>query len=79
MCLVCKEGYEVRPQRSAAGWYMGTVDEEGCPNCRLTSEYSKEKEAAYHLRLDRQNAMENQYCNGCGNCGIHDKFNGGDK
>ena len=74
MSIVCKKGLEVRPQRSAAGYYLGTLDN-GEPNCRLTSQYAKDKNEAYHLPLDRQNAMENRFCNKNGNCGICDKFN----
>lgn len=75
MCTVCKKGYEVRPQKSAAGYYMGTVDGDGCPNCRLTTQYSKDKNGAYQLPLDRQAATENRFCNRTGKCDLKDKFN----
>lgn len=68
--MKCVKGYEVEPQRSAAGYYMGTVDEEGLPNCRISSRYAKTREDAKKLPLDRQGAEENRFCNGCGNCGI---------
>lgn len=74
MCTVCKKGYEVRPQRSAAGYYMGTVDQFGEPNCRLSSQYAKDKNAAYQLPLDRQNCAENKFCNKTGKCDLCDKF-----
>ena len=70
MSIVCKKGYEVRPQHSAAGWYLGTVDEYGCPNCRLTTAYVKTAEEAKGLRMDRQAVRENRFCNGCGSCEI---------
>ena len=66
--MKCIKGYEVEPQRSAAGYYMGTVDEEGFPNCRLTSAYAKTADSAKKLILDRQGSMENAFCNGCGFC-----------
>lgn len=66
--MKCVKGYEVEPQRSAAGYYMGTVDEDWCPNCRLTSSYAKTAEEAKKLPLDRQSAEENVFCNGCGRC-----------
>ena len=66
--MKCVKGYEVEPLRSAAGYYMGTLDEDGCPNCRLSSTYAKTAEQAKSLPLDRQNAMENAFCNGCGRC-----------
>lgn len=66
--MKCIKGYEVEPQRSAAGYYMGTIDEDGCPNCRLSTSYAKTKEGALSLQLDRQIAEENTFCNGCGSC-----------
>lgn len=67
--MKCKMGLEVIPCSSAAGWYMGTLDgEDGAPNCRLTSCYAATRGKATKLPLDRQNALENQFCNGNGNC-----------
>lgn len=66
--MKCVKGFEVCPQRSAAGYYMGTFDPEEGPNCRLSSAYAKTAEEAKELPLDRQDAMENMFCNGCGNC-----------
>ena len=66
--MKCVKGYEVEPQRSAAGYYLGTVDEFGCPNCRISSRYAKTKEDAEKLPMDRQSVMENEFCNGCGKC-----------
>lgn len=66
--MKCIKGYEVEPQRSAAGYYMGTVDEEGFPNCRISTGYAKTAGQARELPLDRQNCEENRFCNGCGMC-----------
>lgn len=66
--MKCIKGYEVGPQRSAAGYYMGTVDEDGLPNCRISTEYAKTAEQAKELPLNRQNCDENRFCNGCGRC-----------
>ena len=69
--MKCVKGYEVQPLRSAAGYYMGTLDDEGFPNCRLSSGYAKTAEKAKELPLDRQGgymAPENEFCNGCGRC-----------
>lgn len=67
--MKCKKGYEVKPMKSPAGWYMGTVDENGCPNCRISRQYAKTEELAEKLPLDRQtNCMENDFCNSNGNC-----------
>ncbi len=64
----CKRGHEIKVVRSAAGYYRGTADEQGYPNCRLTTRYAKTQADAEHLPLDRQTAMENRFCNGCGVC-----------
>lgn len=62
--MKCIKGYEIVPQKSYAGYYMGTVDEEGFPNCRLSSQYAVTEKEALKLPLNRMNAMENQFCSG---------------
>lgn len=37
----CRKGYELKPYKSAAGWYVGTRDEDGCPYCRISEQYYK--------------------------------------
>lgn len=64
----CKRGLVVKPLRSAAGYYIGTLDEEGFPNCRISNQYAKTAKDAESLALDRQTAEENVFCNGCGKC-----------
>ena len=66
--MKCIKGYEVQPLRSAAGYYMGTFDMEEGPICRLSSAYADNADDAENLPLDRQDASENMFCNGCGNC-----------
>ena len=66
--MQCIKGYEVEPQRSAAGYFMGTFDPIEGPNCRLTTRYAKTAAEAEKLPLDRQNAAENFFCNKCGKC-----------
>lgn len=67
--MKCKKGYEVKPLRSYAGWYMGTVDEEGFPNCRISTRYADSGEKALSLPLDRQcGCIENEFCNGGKGC-----------
>ena len=69
--MKCKRGFDVKPIRSAAGYYIGTLDNEGFPNCRISSEYAETEESAVMLPLDRQiGCMENEFCNegkGCFN------------
>lgn len=47
---------------------MGAIDYEEGPICRITSLYAKDAEGARSLLLDRQDADENVFCNGCGKC-----------
>lgn len=67
--MKCMRGYDVKPLKSAAGYYIGTLDEDGFPNCRISSEYAKTEEEACSLLLDRQtNCIENDFCNGGKGC-----------
>lgn len=68
--MKCRKGYEVRPLKSAAGWYLGTTDKDGFPNCRISTQYAKtEEDARKYLLADRQtNCMENEFCNGGRGC-----------
>ena len=65
----CRRGYEIQVLRSGAGYYLGTVDEEGFPNCRISSGYAKTRELAENLLPDRV-CMENTFCNGGEGCYI---------
>lgn len=64
----CKRGYTIKALKSAAGWYVGTLDESGFPQCRLSSCYAKTKEEAEKLPLDRGYACEIKFCNGGTGC-----------
>lgn len=67
--LKCKKGYEIIPIRSNAGWYVGTVDKDKCPNCRISSQYAETAFKALELPLDRQtHCIENEFCNGGKGC-----------
>ena len=62
--MKCKKGYDVKPLKSAAGYYIGTLDPEGFPNCRISSGYAESEEEAVMLPLDRQiGCIENEFCN----------------
>lgn len=65
--LVCRKGFEIKPYCSAAGWYLGTRDAMGFPQCRISG-YAKTEDDAWNLRFEREYAEENRYChlnNGC--------------
>ena len=67
--MKCIKGYEVKPLKSAAGYYIGTLDNEGFPNCRISYGYAESEEAAKLLLLDRQiGCIENEACNGGAGC-----------
>lgn len=67
--MKCKKGYEVLPCKSANGWYLGTYDEEGFPNCRVSYEYANTEEEAKKLVPNRQlGCIENEFCNGGTGC-----------
>ena len=64
--IKCKRGNEIKLLKSSAGYYLGTSDEYGCPNCRVSS-YSGTEGLSVVLRPDRI-CMENIYCNGGTGC-----------
>lgn len=67
--MKCIKGYEVKPLKSGAGYYMGTLTPEGFPNCRISRGYAETENEAYNLPLDRQTGcIENEYCNGGWGC-----------
>lgn len=65
--MKCKKGYEIQCMKSPAGYYLGTRDDEGFPNCRISGYFNKEVPVniAY---MDRMDAMENQFCHDYSNC-----------
>lgn len=67
--MKCKHGYEIQVLHSSKGYYRGTVDSEGVPNCRISRCYAFRKDDAENLPLDRQlNCIENEYCNRGNGC-----------
>lgn len=65
--IICMQGYEVQVLNNSAGYYIGTITEDG-PNCRISQEYYKTKEKAETalktVFQTRESAMENHFCNG---------------
>jgi len=61
----CIQGYEVKVL-SAGGFYIGTMDEDGMPMCRLSVEYYKKREDAQKALDDnsftRRSGVEIQFC-----------------
>lgn len=73
--MKCKKGYTVQVlSGNLAGFYIGTVDEDGFPYCRLSEEYYPTREAgtdslkkqSYTIRR----CVENEFCSGNGDCEI---------
>ena len=76
--MKCIKGYEIRVLKSAAGFYIGTTEEEGFPMCRISSYYPT-KDAA-QTALDNKTfyrfAEEISFCNGGCGCYHDGDFNG---
>lgn len=71
----CINGIEVKVLNSAAGYYIGTVDEDGFPNCRISSLYYPSQEDALRTFKSgvypvRSNAEETLFCNSGRGCQI---------
>ena len=61
--MKCVNGYEIKPLKSAAGWYMGTTTPEGWLNCRITTHYYKTaEEAKERMDKDYRYCEENNFC-----------------
>ena len=59
----CIKGYEVKVMKSPAGYYLGTCDEDGFPNCRISSYCHTEEIASYLIPNRQTGCIENEYCN----------------
>ena len=64
--MKCVNGLDIRVLKSGAGWYIGTLDEDGCPNCRISVDYYPTKESAQKDLDNRCFAFrlcgENRWC-----------------
>lgn len=67
---VCKKGNTVGIYKSAAGYYVGTFDDQG-PYCRLSCYYGKTKNDPVMNQM-RSFSMEIEYCSS-GNCEFHEE------
>ena len=63
--MKCVRGFKVEALKSAAGWYIGTVDENGFPNCRISISYYGSKEEAEKMIKEGfaiKDYGENEFC-----------------
>lgn len=61
--MKCIKGKEIKPMKSAAGWYMGTSDTDGAPYCRVTAHYYKTaEEAEKNMINDYRYCEKNNWC-----------------
>lgn len=58
----CARGYSMEVLSSNAGYYVGTTDDIGLPNCRV-SEYFKSQEELKSSPIQFRNCCENSICN----------------
>lgn len=71
--MKCVKGYDLKVMRNGAGvHYIGTSDEYGLPNCRV-SDYYKTSELANNdlesMNFKERDAIENEFCRGnCSSC-----------
>jgi len=73
----CKKGYELKVlSGNLSGFYIGTLCEEGLPNCRLSLGYFSTRDSCERSLQDNtfvvRRCPENDYCNGDGDCGLTD-------
>ena len=70
--MECTKGKILRVLSSAAGYYIGTLDEEGFPFCRASEEYYTLREEATAvlelLKFTERSCIENQLCSGHKGC-----------
>lgn len=63
----CRRGFTIEVLRSNAGYYVGTVDPDEGPRCRLSACYGT---TCDDKRMDCERFCdENDYCNGGLGCG----------
>lgn len=68
--MTCCKGKELQVLMSAAGYYIGTMDNTYVPNCRISYYYYPTREAATRAMkngFEQRDCMENKACSG-GDC-----------
>lgn len=66
---ICRKGCRIEALHSGAGYFLGTIDKDGMPNCRLSSGYYGDADSAIKSKdFNRQFATENDHCNGGAGC-----------
>jgi hypothetical protein len=65
---LCRNNKKVQVLESGAGFYIGTLDEDGCPYCRISTTYYETSEQAQSALNSREfierECAENIFCNG---------------
>jgi hypothetical protein len=64
--MTCINGYKVQVLSSVNGYYIGTLDEERMPMCRLTADYFKSRAEAQKAldenSFTRRSGVEIEFC-----------------
>ena len=67
--MKCVAGKDIKVLKSGAGYYIGTLCDDGAPNCRISVQYfAKEDDAAIALLNGDfyfRDCMENTWCANC--------------
>ena len=58
----CTKGLALKTLKSGAGYYVGTTDEDSCPNCRVSA-YFGTKDELLNSPLQLRSSCDNDYCN----------------
>ena len=75
--IKCDKNREIKILKSAAGYYLGSVDKNGDPYCRC-SRYYYEEDSSIQIHLDNgtlpiRRCIENELC---GRCILKEVYNG---
>lgn len=70
MSKKCIQGYDFVIKKSAVGYYIGTIDEEGFSVCRCSGYYKTKMDAnsALENKTFHRICEENRFCNGGKSC-----------
>lgn len=70
--MKCTKGFKLEALRCGAGYYIGTRDDDGLPNCRISDGYFKDQsmaqEALDSMMFRIRCCAENEFCSNGRGC-----------